>query len=318
MSHSTLTAGMAPELRVPHWIDGEGRSRAALTLAELGTGYKVLYCFQHWCAGCHESGFPALVQLVQALSPRGVGFAVVQTVFEGAEENTPERLRETQERYRLRIPFGHDGGLDGMPTVMHDYRTQGTPWFIVIDPAGRVIHSDFRIDVERAIELLGAVVPAASPDSGTAPLRWATVLEWARHGDIAPPRRVEKSDDEWRALLTPDQFRVTRLHGTEQQFSSDLCSLFEPGLYQCACCDTLLFDATTKFDSGSGWPSFTAPLTPGVVAHVLDDSHGMERVEATCHVCDAHLGHVFPDGPPPTGLRYCINALSLKKAPSES
>ena len=157
----------------------------------------------------------------------------------------------------------------------------------------------------------------ASSRDGAAPLRWATVLGWARRGNIAPPRRVEKSDEEWRALLTPDQYQVTRRRGTERQFSSDMCSLFQPGLYQCSCCETLLFDATTKFDSGSGWPSFTAPLSPGVVAYVLDESHGMERVEVTCHVCDAHLGHVFPDGPAPTGLRYCINALSLEKAPSE-
>jgi peptide-methionine (R)-S-oxide reductase len=93
-----------------------------------------------------------------------------------------------------------------------------------------------------------------------------------------------------------------------------MCSVFEPGRYNCICCDTPLFDSSTKFESRTGWPSFTAPLTPDVVAYHVDSSHGMQRVETTCNICDAHLGHVFPDGPPPSGLRFCINAVSLRKA----
>lgn len=147
-------------------------------------------------------------------------------------------------------------------------------------------------------------------------LHWNQVIQWARNGNIAPPRRVEKTDKEWRGLLTEEQYQVTRRKGTERAFSSEMCGLFEPGRYDCVCCDTPLFDAASKFDSRSGWPSFTQPLTPGVVAYHVDVSHGMQRVETTCAVCDAHLGHVFPDGPEPTGLRFCINALSLKKARS--
>lgn len=144
-------------------------------------------------------------------------------------------------------------------------------------------------------------------------LQWANVLALARDGNPAPPRRVERSDAEWRTRLTPEQYRVTRHQGTEPPFSSALCSLFEPGRYACVCCGTPLFDATEKFESGTGWPSFTQPLTPDVVAHRVDASHGMRRVETVCNVCDAHLGHVFPDGPPPSGLRYCINAVALRK-----
>jgi peptide-methionine (R)-S-oxide reductase len=92
-----------------------------------------------------------------------------------------------------------------------------------------------------------------------------------------------------------------------------MCRLFEPGRYRCVCCGTELFDAATKYDSHSGWPSFTQAVAPGRVAYVGDESHGMWRIETTCAVCDAHLGHVFPDGPPPSGLRYCINALALEK-----
>lgn len=144
-------------------------------------------------------------------------------------------------------------------------------------------------------------------------LTWSRVLTFAREGNPPPARRVEHTEAEWEARLTPEAFRVTRLQGTERPFSSDLCSRFEPGRYACRCCGTVLFDATEKFESGTGWPSFTQPVAENVVAHHLDFSHGMTRVEVTCAVCDAHLGHVFPDGPPPTGLRYCINALSLEK-----
>jgi peptide-methionine (R)-S-oxide reductase len=132
-------------------------------------------------------------------------------------------------------------------------------------------------------------------------LGWDQVVELARRGNVAPPRRVEQSDAEWRAALTDEQYYVTRRKGTERAFSSELCGLFEPGRYQCTCCDTPLFDSTSKFD------------TPDVVAYHIDTSHGMQRIETTCNVCDAHLGHVFPDGPPPTGLRFCINAVSLRK-----
>jgi len=147
-------------------------------------------------------------------------------------------------------------------------------------------------------------------------------LSWEEVGRLAaadgaaappPPRRVERSVEEWRERLTPEQFWVTRLHGTERPFSSEMCSRFEPGRYACVCCGTLLFDASGKFESGTGWPSFTAPVAVEVAAHRLDRSHGMTRVEVLCAVCDAHLGHVFPDGPPPTGLRYCINAVALRR-----
>lgn len=149
-------------------------------------------------------------------------------------------------------------------------------------------------------------------------LTWAEVLKVAKSGNPAPDRRVEKSDQEWRAKLTAEQYRVTRGKGTERAFSSEMCSLFEPGPYACLCCDTLLFDSELKFESGTGWPSFSQPVEPTAVAYHLDKSLAMHRVETTCNTCDAHLGHVFPDGPPPSGLRYCINAVSLKKVEERS
>jgi methionine-R-sulfoxide reductase len=125
-----------------------------------------------------------------------------------------------------------------------------------------------------------------------------------------------KTEAEWRQQLTPEQFQVTRQAGTERAFSSPMCSIFEPGLYACLCCDTLLFDASEKFESGTGWPSFTQPVDPTAIAYNVDDSYGMTRVETVCNTCDAHLGHVFPDGPKPSGLRYCMNAVALKKLPA--
>ena len=149
-------------------------------------------------------------------------------------------------------------------------------------------------------------------------LTWTDVLHAAKNGNPAPDRRVERTAEEWRARLTAEQYRVARTKGTERPFSSEMCSLFEPGLYACVCCDTLLFDSEEKFESGTGWPSFTQPFTPNAVAYHLDSSLAMQRVETTCNTCDAHLGHVFPDGPPPGGLRYCINAVALKKVEETS
>jgi len=144
-------------------------------------------------------------------------------------------------------------------------------------------------------------------------MNWNDVIRYATHGNLPADRRIEKSEEEWRRELDAEQFRITRLKGTERAFSSDSCSLFEPGIYACVCCGTHLFDASEKFDSGSGWPSFTQPITDNAIGHIKDTSHGMVRVETTCNVCDAHLGHVFPDGPAPNGLRFCMNAVSLTK-----
>lgn len=142
---------------------------------------------------------------------------------------------------------------------------------------------------------------------------WNDVLFMASGNNMEPDRMVSKTNVEWGRQLTPEQFRVTREKGTEQAFSSPMCQLFEPGRYACVCCDTLLFDATEKFESGTGWPSFTQAIRPNAVAYHSDVSHGMQRIEATCNTCQAHLGHVFPDGPAPSGLRYCINAVALRK-----
>ena len=145
-------------------------------------------------------------------------------------------------------------------------------------------------------------------------LTWQDIEKFLTHGNPLAHQRVVKTDLQWRELLPSDVYQITRDAGTERPFSSPMCSHFEPGVYACVCCETPLFDSTEKFDSGTGWPSFTQPIDPNTVAYFSDGSIiDRMRTEITCNVCDAHLGHVFPDGPAPGRLRYCVNALSLKR-----
>jgi len=144
-------------------------------------------------------------------------------------------------------------------------------------------------------------------------LRWIDVIKFSRYGNPEPEKRVEKTEEEWKEILTAEQFRITRLKGTEKPYSGQFCRSYEPGLYACICCGTLLFDAQDKYNSLSGWPSFTQPITKGAIKYEVDNSFGMKRVEVMCNVCDAHLGHVFPDGPEPAGLRFCINSESISR-----
>ena len=150
--------------------------------------------------------------------------------------------------------------------------------------------------------LLGErALAAAVPQKAAAPKKTKVVIE-----------RVEKTEAEWKQLLTPEQFHVLREKGTERAYTGEYWNNHEKGTYVCAGCGQLLFSSKTKFDSGTGWPSYWKPEAKEYIKSVADNSYGMRRIEVMCARCDAHLGHVFDDGPPPTGLRYCINSVSLK------
>lgn len=145
----------APELRVPQWIGADGKPLdRPLKLADLGEGWKIIFAFQHWCPGCHTRGFPTLKRLYEALGDKGVGFAVIQTVFEGQAQNTYDKLVLNQNHYKLPVPFGHDPLPEGEnhPSFMEDYRSAGTPWFTLIEPGGQVVYADFRLDAERLLQ----------------------------------------------------------------------------------------------------------------------------------------------------------------------
>ncbi|KXO88988.1 peroxiredoxin family protein [Tsukamurella pseudospumae] len=148
----------APELRVDEWIgpDGQPLDRP-VRLGDLGSGFRIIFCFQHWCPGCHAHGFPTLRYLYDRLADSDIGIAVIQTVFEGAEENTSDKLRIDQEKYGLAVPFGQDVPPEGrdLPTFMEDYRTGGTPWFTIIDPEGAIVYAGFQLDPDALLEVLG-------------------------------------------------------------------------------------------------------------------------------------------------------------------
>jgi peptide-methionine (R)-S-oxide reductase len=158
---------------------------------------------------------------------------------------------------------------------------------------------------------VAAAVYAATENKGAKSVKIVQFDDAGNRTGVNVVEKIVKSDAEWKQKLTPEQFEVTRKAGTERAFTGKYANNHADGIYHCICCDTPLFDSKTKFESGTGWPSFYQPLAKENVTEHVDTSYGMRRVEVVCSRCDGHLGHVFEDGPRPTGLRYCMNSASL-------
>jgi peptide-methionine (R)-S-oxide reductase len=301
----------APEFRFDEWLANVD-SDDGVRLAGIDEPFVYLYNFQSWCPGCHSHGFPTMKVVKDHFEASGRGhlvrFVAVQTVFEGHETNTADAAIDSMARHDLSdIALGHDVGSP--PTIMVDYQTGGTPWTVIIGPDRIVLDNGFHLDADNIIELIEQ--HQTNPAAAAAELPPST-----RNEETMNTPTPNSTADELRQRLTPEQYEVTQNGGTERAFSGQYHDTKDPGVYHCVVCNEALFDSAQKFDSGTGWPSFSDELGDGRVKRIDDSSHGMVRTEARCANCDAHLGHVFPDGPHPTGDRYCMNSASLSLEPA--
>ncbi|HEX7316474.1 MAG TPA: peptide-methionine (R)-S-oxide reductase MsrB [Pyrinomonadaceae bacterium] len=291
---SARSAGKAPPLvEGTSWINSE-----PLTLKAL-RGRVVLVDF--WTFGCYNcrNTLPTLKRLDTSYRERGLTLIGVQT-----PEFDSEKQVETVRRQVRSLGIKYPVVMDNEYVTWRAYGVEAWPTVVILDREGRIRYThvgEGAYDVQEKV--IKALLAEGAGDEGT--------------GAAASPatykgEKIVKTDAEWRAVLTAEQFHVMREKGTERAFTGEYHDHHETGAYHCAACGLVLFDSKAKFESGTGWPSFFQPIAAANVTEEVDNSYGMERTEVLCSRCGAHLGHLFADGPRPTGLRYCMNSVSLK------
>ncbi len=275
----------APELATGNWINSE-----PLTLKGLN-GKVVLIEF--WTFGCYNcrNTLPFVKTWHERYASKGLAIIGVHSPELDGEEKLENVRREVTE-LGIRYPVVTDNDY----ATWKAYKVNAWPTIFVLDKAGRIRWSHVG---EGAYE-------------ETENLIKKLLAESAETQESGMSEKIVKTEEEWRKQLSPDQYKVLREAGTERAFTGSYWDNHEHGTYYCAACGLKLFSSETKFDSGTGWPSFFAPVSEKSVDRDADNSLGMERTEVRCHRCGSHLGHVFDDGPAPTGLRYCMNSISLK------